>query len=79
MEPTNPANLSTAFTVWAAIVGIIGALVVYELARMRAEIKMMGSQLNTYIVGMERRVTAIETHLAMRDNFRVHRNEQESR
>jgi hypothetical protein len=70
----NPDNFSTAFTVWAAVVGIIGALVVYELARMRSELKLMGAQLNTYIVGMERRITSIETHLSIRDQFRPNRS-----
>jgi len=64
-----PANLGQAFGVWAAVVGLVGACVVYELARVRGELKEMSEQLNTYIVGMERRVTAIETYLRINDNF----------
>ena len=66
MDPSaaaDPASLNQAFAVWAAVVGIIGAALVYELARVSGELKSMSFQLNAYIVSMERRVTTIETHL----------------
>jgi hypothetical protein len=71
MDPTgaDPHSLGTAFTVWAAVVGLVGAAIVYELARVRGELKQLGSQLNTYIVSMERRVTAMETHMRLRYGF----------
>lgn len=72
METVNPGNLGQAFAVWAAVVGLIGCAVVYELARVRSELKAMSLQLNTYVVTMERRVTTIETHLRIRQGFRPH-------
>lgn len=71
-EIIDPTNIGHAFSVWAGVVGIVGAAIVYELARVRSELKAMGLQLNTYIVTMERRVTAIETHLRMREGFLPH-------
>lgn len=64
-----PSNFGQAFAVWAAVVGIVGAAIVYELAHVRGNIKAMSEQLNEYIVTMERRVTAIETHLRIREGF----------
>lgn len=66
----DPGSLSQAFAVWAAIVGLVGASIVYELARVRAELNSMTRNLNKYVVTMERRVTAIETHLRMSGSFR---------
>ena len=65
----DPSVVSQAFTVWAAIVGLVGAAIVYELARLRGELKQMSAQMNVYIVGMERRVSSIETHLRLREGF----------
>lgn len=58
-----PANFGIAFAVWAAVVGLVGAAIVYELVRMRSELSSMVRELNRYIVDMERRVTAIEAHI----------------
>ena len=72
MEPT---NLSTAFAVWAAVVGLIGVAIVWELSRLRAEMKSMSHQLNVYIVGMERRVATIEAHMSIKhSDFQAHRS-----
>lgn len=61
--------LTTAFAVWAAVVGMIGAAIVWELARLRVEVRSMAENLNTHTVATEHRVTAIETHLSGRDGF----------
>jgi hypothetical protein len=65
------SDLPTAFAVWAAVVGMIGIAIVWELARLRAELKDMTSKLNDYVVVMERRVTHIESHMQiMNVNFK---------
>ena len=61
-------DLSTAFAVWAAIVGMIGAAIVWELARLRGDLKEMTVRLNSYILSMERRVTHVEAHLHIKDH-----------
>lgn len=58
-------SIDVAFAVWAAVVGLVGAAIVYELVRLRAELASINRQLNDYIVGMERRVTALETHFGI--------------
>ena len=68
MEPT---NLSTAFTVWAAIVGLVGVAIVYELARLRNEVNLVSLKLTEAILSQERRLTAIETHLVMQGRTRT--------
>lgn len=68
-----PNSADVAFTVWAAVVGLVGAAIVYELSRVRGELKAMATQLNTYIVSMERRVATIEAHLHLiSGNFKPH-------
>jgi protein-S-isoprenylcysteine O-methyltransferase Ste14 len=61
-----PASLSTAFAVWAAVVGMIGAAIVFELIRLRSELRIMAKNLNDYILYMERRATHTETYLQMK-------------
>jgi cell division protein ZapA (FtsZ GTPase activity inhibitor) len=61
-------DLPTAFTVWAAVVGMIGLAIVYELAKLRAELKEMAEKMNDYIVVMERRMTHVESHLERNDS-----------
>ena len=63
------AHLSTAFAVWAGVVGMIGIAIVWELSRLRGEIKDMSQNLAQHTVRTEHRVTAIETHLSARDGF----------
>lgn len=65
--------LSTAFAVWAAVVGMIGAAIVWELARLRSEVRQMNGSLANHVVATEHRVTAIETHLNARDGFNPNR------
>jgi hypothetical protein len=64
-----PNDLATAFAVWAAVVGMIGIAIVWELSRLRAEIKTMGTMLNLHQLETQGRLTAVETHLHFRDGY----------
>jgi len=59
----DPQNFGLAFTVWAIVVAITGGLIVYELIRMRGALSSMAERLDKYILGMEHRVTHVESHL----------------
>ena len=59
-------SLNTAFSVWAAVVGLIGAAIVYELFQLRNDLKQMTLRLNDYILHMERRATHTETFLQLK-------------
>jgi hypothetical protein len=61
-----PATLSTAFAVWAAVVGMIGLAIVWELSKMRGEIKGMSMLLHDHILQSERRQTHTETFLSIK-------------
>lgn len=61
-----PHDLTIAFSVWAAVVGLIGVAIVYELTRLRSEMRQISDQLNSYIVSMERRVSTIEAHMSIK-------------
>ena len=63
MEPT---TLSTAFAVWAAVVGMIGIAIVWELSKLRTEIKLMSTLLHDHILQTERRQTHTETFLSIK-------------
>lgn len=65
----DPHPLATAFAVWAAVVGMIGLAIVWELSRLRAEIKVMASLLNAHQLETQGRLTAVETHLHFRDGY----------
>lgn len=65
MDPT----LGTAFSVWAAVVALIGGAIVWEIARLRGDVKTLTSALNLHMLQTEHRLTAIESHLTNRDNF----------
>ena len=67
----DPPNLSIAFAVWAAVVGMIGLAIVWELSRLRAEIRHMANLLNLHQLETQGRLTAVETHLHLRDGFIV--------
>ena len=69
----DPDNLTLAFGMWAAVVGMIGVAIVWELARLRGEVRSMSAQLGAHMMQTEHRVTAIEAHLA-RDGQFVPRN-----
>lgn len=64
-----PQNLTVAFAVWAAVVGMIGAAIVWELARLRAEVRAMSTLLSKHQMVTQGRLTAVETHLQIRDGF----------
>lgn len=67
----NPIDLPAAFSVWAAIVGLIGAMIVWELTRLRGDLRELSDNLNKYVLNMERRVTHIESHMSIKhDDFR---------
>lgn len=59
-------DLPAAFTIWAAIVGLIGVAIVWELTRLRNDLHELTDNLNKYILSMERRVTHIESHMAIK-------------
>lgn len=61
-----PATLSTAFTVWAAVVGMIGFAIVWELSKMRTELRTMSKLLYDHILQTERRQTHTETFLSIK-------------
>jgi CRP-like cAMP-binding protein len=63
------ASVTTAFAVWAAVVGMIGGAIVWELARLRNEVRSMAQLLQRHQLHTEARLTAGETHLSMRDGF----------
>lgn len=59
-------TLTTAFSVWAAVVGMIGIAIVWELSKMRYEIKGMSNLLHNHILQTERRQTHTETFLSIK-------------
>ena len=65
----DPQNLTTAFAIWAVVVGLIGSAIVWELARLRADVAAMSAMLNQHQIEMQGRLTAVETHLSVRDGF----------
>lgn len=62
-DGVNPDSLSQAFAVWAAVVGMVGAALVWELARLRAELRAMSISLSTHIVQTEHRLTMAEANI----------------
>jgi hypothetical protein len=65
----DPTQLTTAFAVWAAVVGMIGVAIVWELSRLRNEVRNMAFMLNKHQMVTQGRLTAVETHLQIRDGF----------
>ena len=65
MEPVTSFSVD-AFAVWAAIVGLIGAAIVYELFQLRGDVKEMSKNLANHILHTERRVTHTETFLGLK-------------
>lgn len=61
-------GLEVAFAVWAAVVVLVGGAIVWELSRLRGDVKAMSDALNDHILHTERRVTHIETHLNSKDS-----------
>lgn len=65
----DPHNLTTAFAVWAGVVGMIGVAIVWELSRLRGEVKFMSALLSKHQLITQGRLTAVETHLHIKDGF----------
>lgn len=49
-----------AFTVWAAVVALMGAAMVFEMRALRMELREMKDSLNDHIVDTTARLTALE-------------------
>jgi hypothetical protein len=60
MEPT---SLSHAFGIWAAVVALVGGGIVFELSRLRTELKGMADRLNEIVIEFEHRLTAVESDI----------------
>jgi len=69
MEPLEPHSLTTAFGIWAGVVGMIGVAIVWELSRLRREVRVINDQLARHMINTEHRVTAIESHLTAKSEF----------
>lgn len=65
----DPQSMATAFTVWAAVVGLIGAGIVWELVGLRKDVHEIKDSLSEYMIEIQGRLTAVETHLHLRDGF----------
>ena len=65
----NPQSLITAFSVWAAVVGLIGTGIVWELMGLRKDVRQIRDSLAEHAIEVQGRLTAVETHLRMRDGF----------
>lgn len=59
-------TLTAAFGVWAAVVGLIGAAITWELARLRADVREMSEKFQAYVVSTENRITRLEAAAAQR-------------
>ena len=66
----DPQHLTEAFGIWAAVVGMIGVAIVWELSRLRTEVRVMANSLTAHIIATEHRMTAVESHLYHRDGFK---------
>lgn len=56
----DPHNLTMAFTVWAAVVALMGGAMVIEMRGLRNEVSAMRKALNDHIVDTTERLTALE-------------------
>ena len=65
----DPTNLTIAFTVWAAVVAIVGGAIVWELAKLRGDVQFLRNIVTHIQIEIQGRITAIETHLQMKDGF----------
>lgn len=59
----NPHDLSVAFSIWAAVVGLVGAAITVELYRLRGDLKEMSKTLNALAVDFEHRLTKVESDI----------------
>lgn len=69
----DPTSLSIAFTIWAAVVGLIGATIAWELISLRRDVKTLGARLEQLALNHEHRLTHVETHIETKDEtFRAY-------
>lgn len=61
----DPHDLSVAFTVWAAVVALVGGAIVYELARLRGQFSDLSKQMNRLTIHFEHRLTRVETKVGI--------------
>ena len=59
--------LSIAFTVWAAVVALVGGAIVYELSRLRVKMEELGDRMGALTIHFERRLTRVETTIGIAD------------
>lgn len=64
------SGLPVAFAVYAAVVAMIGAAIVWELARLRAEVRVMARLLNLHQIETAGRLAALEAFLNVRDGYK---------
>lgn len=62
----DPQNFTVAFSVWAAVVALVGAATVWQLSQLRKEVKDLRADLNVHILNIERRITHIETYMGLK-------------
>lgn len=60
-----PHDFGVAFTVWAAVVALVGGAIVYELARLRVQFTELSTQMNKLTVHFEHRLTRVETKVGL--------------
>ena len=65
----DPQSMANAFAVWAGVVFMVGVAIVWELSRLRAEVRTMATLLNAHQIEVQGRLTAVETHLHFRDGY----------
>lgn len=61
-----PNNLAAAFGIWAAVVGLVGGGIVYELSRLRKQMDVLAQRLSELTVRFEHRLTRVETRVGIR-------------
>jgi hypothetical protein len=54
--------MENIFPVWQAVVGMIGIAIVWELSRLRKDVKEISKQLNDLAIHMEHRVATLEAY-----------------
>ena len=75
----DPHNLTAAFGIWAAVVGLVGAALVYELSRLRNELKSIAEKLNRSVVEFEHRLTAVESCILRCPAYNEHHSSKDLR
>ena len=65
----DPHNLTMAFTVWAAVVGLMGSAIVLEMRALRLELRSMKESLNQHILDTTERLTALESFSKMQHGY----------